>query len=137
MTSSDVKVTESVSHVVLEDVNVTSSDVNVTSSDVNVTSSDVNVTSSDVNVMSSDVNVTSSDVNVTSSDVNVTSVSSESLVHVQLEDIVTTATSATSATDDMTDDNPFSALTKEEEKIEDVNQDGLRQRNVGSEPRED
>ena len=124
MTSSDIKVTESVSHVVLEDVSVASSDVNVTSSAVNVTSSDVNV-------MSSDVNVTSSDVNVTSSDVNVTSVSSESLVHVQLED------TATTATDDMTDDNPFSALTKEEDKIEDVNQDGLRQRNVGSEPRED
>ncbi|XP_063687565.1 E3 ubiquitin-protein ligase synoviolin B-like [Bolinopsis microptera] len=120
VTSSDIKVTESVSH---EDVNVTSSDVNVTSADVNVTSSDVNVTSSDVNV--------------TSSNETETSVSSESLVHVQLEDTATTATTATSATDNMTEDNPFSALTKEEDKIEDVNQDGLRLRNVGSEPRED
>ena len=99
-----------------------------------VTSSDVKVTESVSHVVLEDVSVASSDVNVTSSDVNVTSVSSESLVHVQLED---TAITATSATDDMTDDNPFSALTKEEDKIEDVNQDGLRQRNVGSEPRED
>jgi len=82
------------------------------------TASDTNVTPTETTVTSPETNGTSSEENATSRD------------HVTPEDTATNGAASS-------DDNPFSSLVEGEVKIEPAGQDGLRKRNVDTEPRED